>query len=615
MKANSSCFLLFILLTASVIYCQNETKRWHFGNYAALNFMSSPPAILASSSMSVTEGCSSIADASGNLLFYTNGNTVWNQSNAVMANGTALSGSNTPTQSSVIVKKPGSNGIYYIFTVGGVTVSPGLCYSIVNMSLSAGMGSVTAKNTVLYIQGCKEKIAATKHCNGTDVWIVVVDAATNNFRSYLLTSAGITMPPVISFAGPTASHFAGCMKLSPNGKKLGNVHPSGIVELYDFDNSSGSISNQLVLESNAGAYGCEFSPDGSKFYCTGEPGFYIRQWNICAGAPAAILASVETFTSTTKLYSMQLAPDKKIYVARNNQQSLGVINNPNVTGTGCNFVEAGQSINPRSSFWGLPNFMSTYFRTPTPAFTYTISPAASCQTVAFSSPYNPLLNCAASGNSVVSLFWDFGDPLGAGTNTSTAFNPVHVYSGTGTFVPTLVVNYNCYSDTIQQVVVISGPLPQINITGNAIICRGQTATLTASGANSYTWSNGFTNASIIASPANTNTYSVMASHQLNSCISQKSITLYVYPCTSVDEQQLGSSALIAYPNPVSSELTIECSENLHVIIFDVLGKQVSEEMFSKGKRTVSMDNYQNGIYLLKFNGPSGSGTVKLLKTD
>ncbi|HOZ87323.1 MAG TPA: hypothetical protein PL029_06165, partial [Bacteroidia bacterium] len=176
-----SLFLFFSLIILN-LHSQNETARWHFGAYAALNFMTTPPTILSSSSMSVVEGCASMANASGNLLFYTNGVTVWNQANTVMANGTNLSGSLTPTQSSIIIRQPGSSNIYYIFTVGGTTVTPGLCYSIVNMNLAAGMGSVTTKNAVLYAPACKEKLTATLHCNHNDIWILAVEAGSNNFR-------------------------------------------------------------------------------------------------------------------------------------------------------------------------------------------------------------------------------------------------------------------------------------------------------------------------------------------------------------------------------------------------------------------------------------------------
>ncbi|HOZ86734.1 MAG TPA: T9SS type A sorting domain-containing protein, partial [Bacteroidia bacterium] len=426
---------------------------------------------------------------------------------------------------------------------------------------------------------------------------------------------GFAPNPPISVAGPNASYFTGCMKISPNGRKLGNVTPSGNVELYDFDNSTGYLTNQLILENNTSAYGCEFSADGTKFYSSHTGPYCIKQWNICAGATAAIISTAVTFTSSQQLYSMQLAPDNKIYISKPLLQTLAVINNPNVTGTGCNFVEVGQSVSPRTTAAGLPNFMGSFFKAPTPPFTYTIAPAANCQTVSFSSPYSSALNCAVSGNSIISLYWDFGDPFAGTTNTSTVFNPVHIYSSAGTFLPKLVVNYNCYSDTIQIPVTIAGPLPALNITGNLLLCKGQTATLTASGGSSYVWSNGFTSSSILASPANTNTYSVVGYHSLNSCSNKKHVTVYVYPCTALEAQAQDEIPLLVYPNPTSNELTIELQKDMTLTLCNTLGVPILEGYFQKGKHSVELAKYKNGLYFLKFQNGKVSGTMRIVKTD
>ena len=69
---------------------QNESNKWYFGWGVGLDFNSSPPTPLGVSSMSTMFGSASMADAAGNLLFYTNGTTVWSQNHNVMGNGTGL---------------------------------------------------------------------------------------------------------------------------------------------------------------------------------------------------------------------------------------------------------------------------------------------------------------------------------------------------------------------------------------------------------------------------------------------------------------------------------------------------------------------------------------------
>src|SRR6185436_11333222 len=198
---------------ALVASSQNETKKWVFGNYCVLDFNSNPPASLANGAMATEEGCASVADASGNLLFYTNGVKIWNSSHAVMANGTGLFGGVSSSQSALIVKQPGTATIYFVFTTDGAS---GLRYSIVDMTLAAGMGSVTVKNTIVS-PSSTERLCGTKHCNGTDIWVVSHDRGSDVFRANLVTSAGVDTAAVRSNIGPymAGSNNVGCMKISP----------------------------------------------------------------------------------------------------------------------------------------------------------------------------------------------------------------------------------------------------------------------------------------------------------------------------------------------------------------------------------------------------------------
>jgi hypothetical protein len=118
MKALIS-ILLISLLSIENSNCQNETKQWYLGSKAGLDFNTSPPSIILNSAMNSSAGCASIADSTGNLLFYTKGDTIWNRLHQVMANGTGLFGNSGFTQSSIILKQPGSNSLYYVFTLQG----------------------------------------------------------------------------------------------------------------------------------------------------------------------------------------------------------------------------------------------------------------------------------------------------------------------------------------------------------------------------------------------------------------------------------------------------------------------------------------------------------------
>ena len=88
-------FLLFIyLLTSTVVTAQLENANWYFGIQTALNFNdgTSPPTLLTNSAMSTEWSSATISDDLGNLLFYTNGKSIWNASHQIMANGNNILG-------------------------------------------------------------------------------------------------------------------------------------------------------------------------------------------------------------------------------------------------------------------------------------------------------------------------------------------------------------------------------------------------------------------------------------------------------------------------------------------------------------------------------------------
>src|SRR4051794_21874344 len=111
-------FLVFgFVFVSTAANAQNDANNWIFGYHAGLNFGNFPfsgtPAI-----NSVT-ACSSISDAAGNLLFYTDSRGVWNKQhqlmNAVSSPSSFLHGDMNASQGALIVPRPGSGcNEYYI---------------------------------------------------------------------------------------------------------------------------------------------------------------------------------------------------------------------------------------------------------------------------------------------------------------------------------------------------------------------------------------------------------------------------------------------------------------------------------------------------------------------
>src|SRR4051812_29467993 len=163
------CILFFQI--GKPAFAQKENNIWYFGTNAGLDFNSGVPVALTNSAMVTSEGCASVSDTAGNLLFYTDGISIWNKNHTIMPNGTGLTGNSTATQSALIIKKPGSANLYYVFSTHFT-----LAYSIVDMTLNSGLGDVTIKNDTL--GNGSEKLCGAAHVNGTDYWIISHERAT-----------------------------------------------------------------------------------------------------------------------------------------------------------------------------------------------------------------------------------------------------------------------------------------------------------------------------------------------------------------------------------------------------------------------------------------------------
>jgi hypothetical protein len=143
--------LLLLLLHLALQGFSQDYKRtynWYFGAKAGLTFSDFNFSVSTNGAMDSEQGSSTISDTNGTLLFYTNGETVWNKNHQIMQNGKGLLGDQSSTQSSVVVPIPGNDSLYYIFTAEGGYIF-GLQASLVNINAQGGLGEVTLKNIPL----------------------------------------------------------------------------------------------------------------------------------------------------------------------------------------------------------------------------------------------------------------------------------------------------------------------------------------------------------------------------------------------------------------------------------------------------------------------------------
>ena len=105
-------FLLNIVFFASA---QKQANVWYFGHHAGLDFNTGQPLILTEM-FYINRNCASISDSNGVFLFATEATTIYNREKNIMQNGSGLKGHQFATSGVIIIKKPGSNHLYYVFS-------------------------------------------------------------------------------------------------------------------------------------------------------------------------------------------------------------------------------------------------------------------------------------------------------------------------------------------------------------------------------------------------------------------------------------------------------------------------------------------------------------------
>jgi gliding motility-associated-like protein len=437
-------FFIVLLLCSINLRAQKQTDHWYFGNKAGLNFSQGQLRILADSKMNAPAGSTSISNENGDLLFYSDGNTVWNRNHEIMENGTGLYAENKNTQTSIIIPKPNNKTRFYIFTTRkedatSPIIIAGIYYSEIEISDSYPLGKVIVKNFRL-ISSTTEKITATFHKNGKDVWVItngnsLYDKEDNStIYAIKVSDKGIQTPITTELNQDQNSQIkttTGQIKVAPDGSKIVITNGTWLY-MYNFNNETGVLSNKQIINTQINFtsayvnYGVSFSQNSKiLYYATTlfsglQKNFTILQKDLTIANSGAIGNPIYSSPFYDR-GSLQIGSDGKIYVALQNKgdgaissTKLGVINFPEKLGSACNFEET-ITLSPGQSTLGLPNFIQSYFVSR-------ILTKNACYVDDFS----------FSGISYLDLIkvdWDFGD----GT-TKSGLNPTHKYKSSGSYI-------------------------------------------------------------------------------------------------------------------------------------------------------------------------------------
>lgn len=484
----------------------HEVDRWYFGQNAGLDFRAQDPvADLSNARMNSLTCPAVISDSTGEILFYTDGISVFNRYNGDVPNGSGLHGFTQGAEPVIIVPNPGNDSIYYIFTAGRPKMSPGdptliygLEYSVVNILKNNYVGEVIRKNVVLLQPEVSTKLTAVRHSNGVDFWVVAHKFNSNEFCSFLVTAGGVDSANYkSSFVGSVhaapgeTNNFIGAMKISPDGTKLAAaIHGLKVFELYDFNASNGAVSNAVVSDTIfTDAYSVEFSPDSKFLYGAATPvniepldppPSYLYQFDLADDDQLfsqSRYVQIAEDTVGSYLGGIQLGTDGRIYVSRspNGYASLSVIQNPKRKGTACNFAVNALPLGGKRSYFGFPNFVQSYFNLPH----FDVENVCFTDTTVF---------ILQNNSNVDNATWRFDD---GGQKTLNGISPSYTFSGPGTYDVEVTetfggINYGPYRETL-----VVNELPPLDLGDTVYMYPGSPIILDAgAGYTTYDWSTG-----------------------------------------------------------------------------------------------------------------------------
>jgi len=385
----------YICLFCLLPFCgaaQFKNNVWCFGDSAGIKFLPGGGTQLFNSSTLTRGGSCTIADSAGNLLLYANTfyYPLWSQgylrlgvafdrNHNLMQNGDTLVGSGL-FQEQVIVPWPDSSNLFYLFTAG-VFAPFGFWYSVIDLNQNGGLGAVVQKNVQLTNYEASDCVAAVKHGNGRDWWVLFKDYMSwnNSIYTYLITPNGISGPFLQNIGFATNTNFMHST-FSRDGNKYLMVNYKGLIEVYDFDRCTGLFSNVITIEPELPSalfphyFGCAFSPSGNLIYITtvDYSETFLYQFDLLAPNITASKLQIESVQAPSYHGSLRLAPDNKIYCAynyydginnypysdslnNNFNQNLSVINFPDSAGLACGFSPFSFNLGGNETYWGLPN--------------------------------------------------------------------------------------------------------------------------------------------------------------------------------------------------------------------------------------------------------------------
>ncbi len=416
--------LTFLLLIVVALQAQNENNNWLFGkkvgltwnttqSFAGTGMWGTSNALLSEiptnipSSIFTSEGCFSISDASGNLLFYSDGMTIWNKNNVPMLNGTGLTGHSSSAQSGIIIPYPNHPNLYIAFTLGYGN-DDNLSYSVIDKTLDNGLGGVVSNKKNIRLTGYTgvlgESLTAIRHSNREDFWIVAAGRSTPAYLNvWKVDGNGVSQTPHQKISTglniPSTTSPGGYIASSNDGDKFVWCNYNGVVvdaSAYTvfvfgtFDNTTGTITKLKSCSTGNNyefgcPYGAAFNKKGDYLYVTSLAGntgstgaskLYVYNFKSLMDAtgtnPLKSVSPVKAIVASPggipnngineHFGALGLAPNGYMYIVHTFSRNLYVITNPDDPANMKIYKLSNLIANGSTTVFGIPTAAAPWFR-------------------------------------------------------------------------------------------------------------------------------------------------------------------------------------------------------------------------------------------------------------
>ncbi len=434
-------------------------------------------------------------------------------------------------------------------------------------------------------------------CGGYTVGLTANGASTYSWSNGGLTAMIAPSPTVSTTYSVIGTSVAGC---TASASKNVTVTPAPVVAIAG--------PTQICIGQNV-----NLSASGASSY----------SWST-----GALTASIVN-TPTANITYTVIGTDAITTCTNSAVQSVTVNPLPVITIAGANTLCAGSPLNLTANggntySWNTGQTTNTITTTPTANVTYTVfgtNTVTGCSNSTVKSiTVNALPTVTLTGPGAMCLNQTitlnaYGAVTYSWSNGSTFSNIVVSPTANISYSVTGFSSLGCAGiPVVKNIIVNSIPTVSINATFT-LICKGDAEVLTASGANTYSWSTGALTNSITITPSVSTSYTVTGTNTATGCYNTSTVTIQVSPCTGMAQTSNLNSQISVYPNPNNGAFTVELNNGLTktIEVFDMMGRSISINSSDEDKVNINISSLSNGIYYIKIFSDSFIKVVKIIK--